>query len=144
MATAIPAGTTAYAATASGTYQFVERYGYVQVQNTGTTIVYASADPGVTTPSASTENTVMVPAGGTAVLDNRNPLWFQSSNILRAGTLIYPTGGGTPQTNTTPNGQPGTLQNQQTSLAGQLANPGTTVSISAPSASATVFIAAAG
>lgn len=142
MATAIPAGTTAYAATAAGTYQFSERYGYVQVENTGAAVMYASADPTVTTPSSSTVNTVTIPAGGSAVLANRNPLWFQSSNVIPAGTLIYPSGGGTPQTNTTKNGQPGIVQPQQSSLAGQLANPGTTVSIGGTVT--TVTIAAAG
>jgi hypothetical protein len=142
VATAIPAGTTAYPAAAAGTYQFSERYGYVQVENSATNVIYASTDPTVTSPSASTNNTVAIPAGGSATLANLSPMWFQSSRVIPTGTLTYPTGGGTPQTNTTKDGQPGIVQPQQSSLAGQLANPGTTVSLGGTTV--TAIIAAAG
>jgi len=128
MATNVASGVTASSLAASGTLQFADRYEFVVVYNPSTTApIYASADPNVTSPSATTNNTVMVPADGSAVLSNRNPLWYQSANVLPKGTLTYPTGGG--QTTTTPNGQPGRVTPME-SLAGQMANPGTTVSVS--------------
>lgn len=142
MATAVASGVTSASLSAAGTLQFADRFDFVQVTNTGTTAIYASADPTVTAPSATTAATVYVaPNGGTAMLANRNPIWYQSSNVIQKGALAYGTGGG--QTTTTPNGQPGFVTPME-SLAGQMANPGTTVSISAPSASSPVLVDAAG
>lgn len=141
MATSVASGVTSASLSAAGTLQFADRYEFVQVTNTGTTGIYASADPTVTTPTATTAATVYVAPGGSAMLANRNPLWYQSSRVIQQGSLSYPTGGG--HSTTTPNGQTGVVTPME-SLAGQMANPGTTVSISAPSASAPVLVDAAG
>jgi hypothetical protein len=124
MATPVAAGVTAASLAAAGTLQFADRYEFVQVENPGATAIYASADPAVTSPTSSTNNTVMVPAGGSAVLSNRNPLWYQSSNVIAKGVIRYGNG----NTATSP-ASPG-LVTPMESLAGQMANPGTTVSVS--------------
>lgn len=141
MATAVASGVTSASLSVAGTLQFADRYDFVQVTNTGTTGIYASADPTVTAPTATTAATVYVAPGGTAMLANRNPVWYQSSNVIQKGSLAYGTGGG--GTTATSNGQPGFVTPME-SLAGQMANPGTTVSISAPSASSPVLVDAAG
>lgn len=103
-----------YEAAAAGTYQFPVRYGYMTVTNPNAgTVVYATGD-GTT---ASTTNGVAIPAGGSAVVANGLPIWYQSSNVLVHGS-------------DNANGQ---------SKAGQLANPGTIISVSAAAS-----IAAAG
>lgn len=133
MATNVAAGVTAAPLAAAGTLQFADRYAYVQVENPGATVIYASADPAVTTPTASTNNTVMVPAGGSAVLGNRNPLWYPSSRVIQQGVNQF--GGGNSASSAT---SPGMVTEME-SLAGQMANPGTTVS-----ASGACTVAAAG
>jgi hypothetical protein len=77
------------------------------------TVVYATGDGS----TASSSNGVAIPAGASAVVANGLPLWYQSSTVLRAG-------------GDNANGQ---------SKAGQLANPGTIISVSAAAS-----IAAAG
>lgn len=124
MATNVASGVTAASLAAAGTLQFADRYEFVQVENPGATAIYASADPAITTPSATTSNTVMVPGDGSAVLSNRNPLWYQSSKVIPAGTNQF--GGG--NTSDSPS-SPGMVTPME-SLAGQMANPGTTVSVS--------------
>lgn len=124
MPTPVAAGVTSAPLSGAGTLQFADRYGYVNVENPAATVLYASADPSVTTPTASTNNTVMVPANGNALLANRNPLWFQSSKVIQQGTLHF--GGG--NTVSQPS-SPGHVTMME-SLAGQMANPGTTVSVS--------------
>lgn len=125
MSTPVASGVTSAPLAAAGTLQFADRYGYVNVENPATTVIYASADPNVTSPTASTNNTVMVPAGGNAVLANRNPLWYQSSNVILAGVNQFGYGNVAP---TSPS-NPGFVTPME-SLAGQVANPGTTVSAS--------------
>jgi hypothetical protein len=136
MATAVASGVTATPVTASGTYQFADRYGYVQIENGGTTTVFASTDPTVENPSATSLNTVQIPAGGSAILANRNPLWYQSSNVIPQGENQF--GGG--NTSTSPS-NPG-IVTPMTSLAGSQGeatnNPGTTVSISTPAGTVTI------
>ena len=125
MATPVAAGVTAAPLAAAGTLQFADRYEFVTVFNPSlTAVIYASADPAVTTPSATTNNTVIVPENGSAVLSNRNPLWYQSSNVITKGVNQF--GGG--NTASSPS-SPGMVASQD-SLAGGMANPGTTVSVS--------------
>jgi hypothetical protein len=126
MATAVAAGVTSVPVTAAGTYQFADRYGYVQIANGGTAVIFASADPSVETPTDATNNTVQIMPGDSAILANRNPLWYQSSRVIPQGANQF--GGG--NTASSPS-SPG-LVTPMESLAGQMANPGTTVSISAP------------
>lgn len=115
--------------TAAGTAEattFADRYGYVVVTNTSTTgEIYATTNGS----AASATNGLPVGPGQSVVIANGLALWFPSSTVLRAGKLIYPDGSGTPQTNTTKNGQPGEVQPFQSSLQGQVANPGTNVSL---------------
>jgi hypothetical protein len=35
-----------------------------------------------------------VPPGGSAMLANRNPIWYQSSRVIPQGSLTYDTDGG--------------------------------------------------
>lgn len=131
MSTAVPAGQTAASLAAAGTLQFADRYEYVTVFNPSlTAVIYASADPAVTVPSATTANTVVVPENGSAVISNRNPLWYQSSNVIPNGSIQVGDGAAyNGSTNPSSPSNPGMVQSQR-SLAGGMANPGTTVSVS--------------
>lgn len=102
----IPHGVMTGALSAAGSVTFADRYAYVQVTNTGTSAVYVSTDPTVTTPSATTANTVTVAAGQTETLGNAAPPWYQSYGVIAQGS---------------------DNANQQ-SKYGHASNPGTTVS----------------
>lgn len=133
-ATPVAAGTSVASLSASGTLQFADRYGYMQVTNAGSALVYVSADPANTTPSASNDG-IPVAAGQTVLVANQNPVWFQSSNVIPAGANQF--GGG--NTKSSPS-SPGTVAPME-SLAGQVANPGTTVSVAGTTVLVTVAAA---
>lgn len=136
-------GTISAAGTAEVT-TFTARYGYVVVENTGTTgNLYVTAD-GTTPTGSGAGSGVAVTPGQSVVIANGVPLWTQVSTVIPAGKVIYPTGGGTPQTNTTANGQPGEVQPFQSSLQGKVANPGTTVSVLSPVGTPTYTISGTG
>ena len=126
----VPSGTSTYTGslTATSTAEsttFADRYGYVVVKNLGTSPMWATADGSTPTGSAADSSGgagVAIPGGATEVLANGLDLWFQSSKVIPAGVNQF---GG----NTTPNpGAPGMVQSQ-TSLAGQMSNPGTKVTV---------------
>lgn len=134
--------------TATGTAEettFADRYGYVSVSNTGTTVLYATAN-GVAPTATGAGSGVAVPPGQTVVVANGLALWFQSSKVINAGTTQYPTGGGSgaSSTTTTANGQPGNTQPYMSSLQGKVANPGTAVYIIGTATTSTYTINGAG
>jgi hypothetical protein len=144
----VSSGTSSYSGvvTATGTAEettFADRYGYVSVTNTGTTILYATANGVAPTASGAGSGIAVVP-GATQVIANGLPTWFQSSTVIPAGSVIYPDGSGTPQNNTTKNGQPGKVQPFMSSLAGKVANPGTAVYILGTATTSTYTINGAG
>lgn len=114
------------AASTVDTVQFADRGGYALVENTGSGVIYASAD-GSTPVTAGAGTSIAIVAGASALLGNGNASWYQSSKVIPAGTTQYPNGSGTYQT--TPNGQPGRTVPYMSSLAGQASNPGTTVKL---------------
>lgn len=110
------------AASTVDTVTFADRYGYVLVENTGTGTINATAD-GSTPASSGAGSGVAIAAGASVVLANGLPLWYQSSKVITKGVNQF--GGG--NTASSPP-SPGMVQSQE-SLAGQMANPGTTVKL---------------
>ena len=138
-------GVTSYSSTiATGstaeTVTFSDRYGYVTVVNGGTTAIYVRAD-GAAATVAGNSCYVVLPNEG-LMLANGLPLWFPSSNVVLAGTVQYPTGGG--GTTATKNGQPGEVQPYMSSLAGKVANPGTIISLICSASGGAYTVSAAG
>ncbi|MGH3401882.1 MAG: hypothetical protein ACRDRJ_05070 [Streptosporangiaceae bacterium] len=135
----VPSGTFVYSNTlAAGTadlVEFADRVGYATVTNTGASVMYARADGQTATEAG--EGCLAVMPGGQAVLANGEPLWYQSSKVIPQGANQF--GGG--NTSQHP-GAPGEVTPME-SLAGQLANPGSVVSIIS-SAAETYTIAFAG
>lgn len=123
-------------ANASDTVSFVDsagnplRYDYVQVTNLGGSTdapIYVTTD-GTTPATSGSDNGIAVNPGETAVLANRANIWYQSSRVIPVGVNQF--GGG----NTSPNpGAPG-IVTPQTSMAGDMPNPGTTVKLISSSA----------
>lgn len=122
----VSAGVSTYsntlAAATVDTVTFADRYGYVLVENTGTGTINATAD-GSTPSSSGAGSGVAIAAGASAVLANGLPLWFPSSRVIPDGANQF--GGG--NTADSP-ASPGTVTPME-SLAGQMANPGTTVKL---------------
>jgi hypothetical protein len=120
-----PAGTTSFSATLTAstadTVTFADRAGYINVANTGTTVLYVRADGTAATIAGA--NCYAVAPGTTAILANGQLLWYPSSKVTTKGVNQF--GGG--NTTTSPP-SPGMVQSQE-SLAGGMANPGTVVSI---------------
>jgi hypothetical protein len=140
----LPAGTTAYSSTlAAGTADtvtFPDRYGYITVSNEGTTGVLSVRTDGQAATEAGgvpgTDCYAVMP-GESLLLANALPTWYQSSNVIPQGAHQF--GGG--NTASSPS-SPGTITPME-SLAGQMANPGTHISIISASANA-YTVAAAG
>jgi hypothetical protein len=138
---ALAAGTTSYSSTtATGTADtvtFQDRYGYVTVTNESTSGVLSVRTDG----QAATEtsgvpgvNCYAVGPGETQVFANARPLWFQSSRVIPQGSNQFGSGNAA--------ASPGSVTPME-SLAGQMANPGTSVSIIS-SAAVQYTVAAAG
>lgn len=133
----VSSGTSTYSSTftTAGTAEattFADRYGYVVVTNTSTTgEIYATANGTV----ASATNGLPIGPGQSVVIANGLALWYPSSTVLKAGVEKIPTGGGTGSevntspTQTTSPAQPGRIHPMMSSLLGQVANPGTNVSM---------------
>lgn len=141
----IASGVQAYSSTlvasTADTVTFADRYGYVSVTNTGTGVIYVTADNSAPATSGS-DNSIAVNAGTTVVVANGLPLWFQSAKVITQGAVAYPTGGGV--TSSTANGQPGEVQPFMSSLAGKsYANPGTIIKLLS-TGTPTYTVAAAG
>ena len=141
----IPSGTSTYTgsittgATAEVT-TFADRFGYVLVQNTGTAVLYVTTDG--STPLGATDTTggsgIAVQPGGQSVLANGLPLWYQSSKVIPLGVNQF---GGGNTSDSAPS--PGMVQSQR-SLAGQMANPGTKVTVLGATAAQTYTISGTG
>lgn len=111
-------------ASAGGEYTFADRYGYVAVTNTGTAAIQVTGDGSSPEAAGAAGTAINVPAGATRVIANGLPLWYQSSKVIPAGVNKFGNG------NTTSSAaSPGTVQSQR-SLAGGMANPGTTINVS--------------
>jgi len=125
----VAAGTSTYSSTiaVAGTAEtttFGDRYGYVTVVNDSATagqLLYVRADG--TAATVGGQGCLVVPAGGQVVIANGEPLWFQSSRVSAQGVNQF--GGG--NTASSPS-SPGTVTPME-SLAGQMANPGTHISV---------------
>lgn len=132
----IAAGAYTYSSTlvasTADTVTVVDRYGYIQVSNTGTTVLYVRLDGTAATVGGA--GSYAVNAGQTLIFANGLPLWNQVSNVLLAGTAQIPQGGGaatvSPSTTlgSTP-ANPGEVQPYMASTQGKKANPGGTVSL---------------
>lgn len=109
----VPAGTSTYsglitAQNVAETTTFADRYSYVHVTNIGPGTMFVTADGSTANNAArALGGGVAIPAGGSGVIANGMPLWYQSSRVIAKGSDNA----------------------QQESRAGQMANPGTTVSV---------------
>lgn len=121
----VPSGTYTFsstlAANAADSVSFGDRAGFVRVVNTGSTVLYTRADGQVAAVAA--EGCLAVAPGETELRGNGLPLWYQSADVIPQGANQFGNG----NTADSPS-SPGEVQSQR-SLAGQMANPGTTVSI---------------
>lgn len=118
----VPSGQSSYVGTAAGTITFADRFGYVAVTNTGTTPIYVTAD-GSTPETSGAGTAIVVVPNATEVIANGLPLWFPSSRVLQQGANQF---GGGNTTDNVPN--PGNVTPME-SLAGQAANPGTSINV---------------
>jgi hypothetical protein len=126
----VPSGTFSYSntltATAADTVTFADRAGYVTAANLGSSVIYARADGQAATVGG--EGCYVVLPGESAILANGLPIWYQSSRVIPQGVNEF--GGGNTSSSAA---SPGMIESQ-TSLAGQMTNPGTTVSVISPAA----------
>src|ERR1700722_12711026 len=130
----VPAGTSTYAntltANTADTVTFADHSVYVALTNTGTTVLYATAN-GATAVVAALGALPVLP-GATTLLAN-GAMWHPSSRVIPAGAAKIPTGGpnnvATSTTQGTNPAQPGTTVPYMSSALGQAANPGTVVSL---------------
>jgi hypothetical protein len=100
---------------------FADRAAYVSVTNSGGTVLYCRADGTAATVAGNGCHAVL--PGESALLANGGVYWHQTSNVIPHGSSQY--GGG----NTTGSpASPGEVTLME-SLRGQMANPGTVVSI---------------
>jgi hypothetical protein len=122
----VSAGTSTFAGTlAANTADaviFADRFGYLTVTNLGTGPIYARADGQPATVAG--QGSLVIPAGQTQIIANGLKTWYQSSKVIPAGSVSLP-GDATADSPT----NPGKVAPFMSSLAGQMANPGTSVSI---------------
>lgn len=147
----VAAGAYSYSSTlvasTADTVTFADRYGYVQVSNTGTagTIYVTNNGTAATVGGAST---YAVNPGQAIVIANGLPLWNQVSKVIPAGSAQLPRGGGAPTVSpsttvlSTP-ANPGETLPYQSSGQGQVANPGVSLSLIS-SGTPTYTVSAAG
>lgn len=137
----LAAGTTSYGSTittggTAETVTFTDRYGYITVTNLGTTAIYVRTDG--TAAGVSASSSYVVGPGASVLFANAQPIWYQSSRVLPKG--VHQVGGGNTATSAT---SPGTVTPME-SLAGQMANPGTVVSVICATAGGAYSVEAAG
>jgi hypothetical protein len=134
-------GNTLVASTVT-TVTFADRLDYFAVTNLGTTVLYASGDGSTPSTAGGSDCGEAVGPGLTVVIANGLPNWFQSSNVIPAGSIQVGNGAAyNASTNPSTPRNPGTVT-QQRSLAGGGANPGTTVKLISTSTPAFVIAAA--
>lgn len=123
---AVPSGTFSYSntltANTADSISFADRAGYLTVTNTGSTVMYARADGQAATIAG--EGCLAVLPGQSQILANGEPLWYQSSKVIPKGQPVNAQG-----TGTTSPFNPAIEQPYMSSGAGQMANPGTSVSV---------------
>jgi hypothetical protein len=121
----VPAGTSTITETltanAADNVTFADRVGFVSIVNTGATVLYARSDG--TAATVGGQGCIAVAVGSTAVLANSGIYWNQSSKVIPQSANQF--GGG--NTASSPS-SPGIVTPME-SLRGQMANPGTVVSI---------------
>lgn len=137
MADSVPNGQRTYSGTTAQSVTFADRYQYVTVTNTGADAIYVTSD-GSTPSTSGASNTQVVLPNETRIIANELPLWYQSSRVIPQGVNQF--GGGNTASSAS---SPGMVESQ-TSLAGQMANPGTNITISGTSGSIAYTIEAAG
>jgi hypothetical protein len=119
-------GQTSIVGTATGTYTFADRFGYVLVTNTGTSPIYVTGDGSA--PETTGEGTaVIVLPGSQQLVANGLPIWHQSQRVIPAGSNANGTGAVTQANPSTPQ-EPGNVT-PMAAMQGQMANPGTTIII---------------
>jgi hypothetical protein len=127
----LPNGTTTYSSTlTAGTPDsvvFPDRYGYVTVTNLGTDALYMRGDGQAA--AVAGDGCYVVPPGETHMLANALPTWYPSSKVIPAGSIAY--GGG----NTVDSPASPGIVTPMESLAGLMANPGSSVSLVSSGAS---------
>lgn len=128
----VPAGESTFTQTLASnvvdTVTFADRYNYININTNATGSAYLTITTDNTTPTASGVGSgTSTDPNHIIVMANGLPLWNQSQNVIPAGTVQYPTGGGV--TTTTPNGQPGEVQPYMSATAGKAVNPGTVVKL---------------
>jgi hypothetical protein len=128
------------------TVTFADRYGYVAVTNDGTTnAIYVSTN-GTPGDTGNQNNVVTVPPGATVVIANQLPMWFQSSKVINQGSGQIPQGSGfyvsTSSTVGSTPANPGHEKPFMSSGAGQMTNPGTSVSLDCSGTNAYTITAA--
>lgn len=138
---ALPAGTKSYSstiATASTAEDvtFPDRYGYVTVTNAGSAPIYVRTDGSPATETGA--DSYVVQPGDTRLFANAERLWLQSSEVIPQGTNEFGGAG-----NVSSPSSPGTVTPME-SLAGQIANPGTSISLVSSSSGVAYNVAAAG
>lgn len=144
-------GVTTYSSTTASTstadvVNFLDRYNYVTITNDGTVVIYARADQpvGGTTATVAGLNCYAIPPGESRILANGLPMWFQSSRVLQKGVIQVGNGAAyDPTANPSTPSNPGTVTPME-SLAGQMANPGTVVSLISATSGQAYTVAAAG
>lgn len=132
---------------------FADRYGYVNITNDGSTIMYATTNG--TTAAAGGSGVYAINPGTNLTIANQLPYWDQSSSVLLPGVEKIPTGGGTfSETTTSPTvltspSNPGRVHPMMGSMMGNIGgsgyvNPGVKVSIFSATTSAPYTIVGAG
>lgn len=118
------------ASTAEAT-TFADRFGYFSVSNLSATagqILYVTAD-GSAPVASGAGNEIAVLPGQTRVIANGLELWFQSSKIIPAGTILLGDSAAyNASTNPSTPANPGRVQDQR-SLAGGMQNPGGKITV---------------
>jgi len=121
----VPSGTFSFGQTLTAdtadTIQFADRAGYLTIANTGTSVIWVRADGQAATIQG--EDCYAVLPGESAILANGLPLWYQSSRVIPQGVNQF----GGRNTSDSPT-NPGSVTPME-SLAGQMTNPGTQISL---------------
>jgi hypothetical protein len=126
----VPSGTFSTGQTltaeAGDTVTFADRAAYLSIANLGTSPLWIRTDGQAAVTAG--ENSYAVQPGATEVFANGLPTWYPSSRVIPQGVNEF--GGGNTRSSAA---SPGSVTPME-SLAGQMANPGTQISLIAASA----------